>query len=245
MTPELSTLRVQDGFRLRGESISRLETFVDAAFAFAVTMMVISVGTLPGSVPELLQALHRVPTFALCFLILMLFWSGHNRWSRRYGLDSSSVTLWSLVLVLVVLIWLYPLRMVIGGGMYFVTGGWVPSDMQATSVGELQDCFVIYGVGFAVLSAVMIQLQRLALAGADELQLDPLERNETRRELGSYVILLAFALASIALTFVVRLQSSPLVASLPGFLYSGIGPAMHFHHARFHRLRRQLAPRAG
>ena len=31
-----------DGFRLRGTSVSRLETFVDAAFAFGVTMLVAS-----------------------------------------------------------------------------------------------------------------------------------------------------------------------------------------------------------
>ncbi len=244
MDLELDNLRVQNGFRLRGESVSRLETFVDAAFAFAVTMMVISVGALPQSVAELMQALHRVPTFVACFGILMLFWASHNRWSRRYGLETSGTTLLSLSFVLVVLIWLYPLRMVIAGAFTLITGGWVPSEMQASTASDLQDCFLIYGAGFAALCLILLQLHRLALAAADELRLDALERLETRRELGSHGILLGFAAVSIAMTFFLREQRSWIV-SLPGFLYSGIGPAMHFHHARFHRLRKALPPRAG
>lgn len=243
MPNDLSELPVQDGFRLRGESVSRLETFVDAAFAFAVTMMVISVGSFPSSVDELEKALHRAPTFAVTFLILILFWIAHNRWSRRYGLETARTTALSLCLVLVVLIWLYPLRMVIGGGLSFLSGGWVPSEMSLHSVGELQDCFLIYGVGFAALSLILIALHRAALSAANELGLDALERLETRRELGSHLILLGFALFSMLLTFLVRGQDNVL-AVLPGFLYGLIGPAMHFHHARFHKLRKALPQRA-
>lgn len=243
MSPDLSTLRVQDGFRLRGESVSRLETFVDAAFAFAVTMMVISVGSFPSSVNELKAALHRAPTFAVTFLILILFWIAHNRWSRRYGLETARTTLLSLTLVLVVLIWLYPLRMVIGGGLSFMSGGWVPSEMSLRTAGELQDCFLIYGVGFAALSLILIALHRAALGAADELGLDALERLETRREIGSHLILLGFALLSMLLTFVVREQDN-FLAALPGFLYALIGPAMQIHHTRFHKLRKALPPRA-
>jgi uncharacterized membrane protein len=41
----------------RGRQTTRLETFVDAAFAFALTMLVISVDAIPQSFDELLQAL--------------------------------------------------------------------------------------------------------------------------------------------------------------------------------------------
>lgn len=243
MRGELTELPVRNGFRMRGESVSRLETFVDAAFAFAVTMMVISVGELPRSYGDLMSALHRVPTFACCFLILMLFWNSHNRWSRRYGLETPRTVFLSLALVLVVLIWLYPLRMVIAGGLAFVTRGWVPSEMGLQSTADLQDCFLVYGIGFGTLSAIMLQLYRVALAAADELGLDSLERLETRRELGSYAILLAVAAASMTLTFVVR-EERNWIASLPGFAYGLTAPAMHFHHSRFHKLRSRLAVRS-
>jgi uncharacterized membrane protein len=236
LASDLSELPVKDGFRLRGESISRLETFVDAAFAFAVTMMVISVGEIPKSVAELLFALRKVPTMTVCFLIMMMFWSGHNRWSRRFGLDTWRTSALSLGLVLGVLVWVYPQRLVMGAALHFMTAGWVPREITPSSAGDLQDAMLVYGLGFAWLSAMLLQLDREALAAADELQLDSLERLETRRDIGSHLILLLIAIVSIALTFVVRSQEG-WMASASGFVYCAIGPAMHFHHARFHRLR--------
>ena len=32
-------------------------------------------------------ALIHVPGFVLGAMLLMVFWNGHHRWSRRYGLD--------------------------------------------------------------------------------------------------------------------------------------------------------------
>lgn len=58
---DLDSLPVEDGFRLRGEASSRLAAFVDAV---VLSMLVISVGTLPKDVPEPYVALHRLPTFA-------------------------------------------------------------------------------------------------------------------------------------------------------------------------------------
>jgi hypothetical protein len=62
---QLSTLPVKHGFRLRGMDMTRLETFCDAAFAFATTLLVISVGTIPESYEELILALKGVPSFAV------------------------------------------------------------------------------------------------------------------------------------------------------------------------------------
>jgi len=84
---ELETMPVQQGFRLRGTQMTRLETFLDAAFAFATTMLVISAGEIPKNYPELILALKEIPSFLASFLIIMLFWIGHRTWSRRYGLE--------------------------------------------------------------------------------------------------------------------------------------------------------------
>lgn len=242
MSTHLAHLPVKDGFRLRGESISRLETFVDAAFAFAVTLMVISTSGMPGSMDELQLALHRVPTMAACFAIMMLFWTGHDRWSRRFGLDTAASTVLSLSLVLGVLVFVYPQRIIWSWALSHQTGGWVPADVEIRSVGELQDGLFVYGLGFGFLSLVLLLLDREALAHADDLELDELERLEARRDLGSHAIFLGAALLSIALTFVAR-RGPVWLAAAPGFSYMVIGPAMHFHHARFHRLRKRLPPR--
>ena len=227
---------------MRGESISRLETFVDAAFAFAVTMMVISVGSVPQSTADLLAALHKAPTMAVCFLIMMIFWGGHNRWSRRYGLDNARTTWLSMLLVLGVLVWVYPQRIVLSCALAFMTGQWVPAEVHLETTDELQNLFLVYGLGFGLLNAVLLLLHLEAQKHADELSLDSLERLETKREIRSYWIMLAIALASIVLTFTLR-GVNTIWASSPGFAYMLIGPAMHFHHARFHKLRKALPPR--
>lgn len=109
---ELAELPVKGGFRLRGLAMTRLETFADAAFAFAVTMLVISIDSIPGNLAELVEALKGVPAFAASFASIMLLWAGHNRWSRRYGLEDGPTTLLTLCLIFIMLAFLYPLKLV-------------------------------------------------------------------------------------------------------------------------------------
>ena len=92
----------RDGFRERGGQVTRLEAFVDAAFAFAVTLLVISGTDLPADVPALLAAMKQVPAFACSFGLIAMFWYVHNTWSRRYGLDDGMTILLSLALVFLV-----------------------------------------------------------------------------------------------------------------------------------------------
>src|SRR5690606_24262030 len=148
---QLASLPREDGFRLRGQQVTRLETFVDAAFAFALTLLVIFFETLPTTYDEPSEALRRVPTFMMCFVLLAMFWAAHNRWSRRFGLDDMASTIWSLGLVLVMLVYVYPLRMVVSSGLWLASGGFVPTELVLTGPGAVYDllwAFIIYGVGF-------------------------------------------------------------------------------------------------
>ncbi len=52
--------RHADGFLDRGSQVTRLEAFVDAAFAFAVTMLVISIDQIPRDRGELTEALKGI-----------------------------------------------------------------------------------------------------------------------------------------------------------------------------------------
>ncbi len=104
----------KEGFLERGLQVTRLEAFVDAAFAFAVTMLVISVDSIPDSIQALVVALKSIPAFAVSFAMIAMFWSAHARWSRRYGLDDRASTVLSLVLVFLVMIYVYPLRLLFG-----------------------------------------------------------------------------------------------------------------------------------
>ena len=59
----LDSCRRDGGLIMRGENMTRIETFVDAAFAFAFTMLVISIDEIPRSPPELVAAARDIPAF--------------------------------------------------------------------------------------------------------------------------------------------------------------------------------------
>ena len=61
LPPELDALPRLAGFRLRGLSMTRLETFIDAAFAFAITMLVIATQQIPDDIETLSRLSKMCP----------------------------------------------------------------------------------------------------------------------------------------------------------------------------------------
>ncbi|MDP9097580.1 MAG: hypothetical protein M3N48_01105 [Verrucomicrobiota bacterium] len=66
----LDALPRLDGFRLRGLEMTRLETFIDAAFAFAVTLVVIAADRIPDDIDTLPAAFKNVPAFVASVVVL-------------------------------------------------------------------------------------------------------------------------------------------------------------------------------
>src|SRR5262245_63728645 len=82
--------------------MTRLETFIDAAFAFAITMLVIATQQIPDDIETLLAAFKNVPAFVTSIIVLGIFWRGHWLWSRRYGLeDGVSIFIsWAMIVTM-------------------------------------------------------------------------------------------------------------------------------------------------
>lgn len=231
---ELSKLPVEGGVRMRGEQVTRLETFVDAAFAFAVTLLVVSFDAMPSSFAELYDALRRMPAFLAGFAILAMFWNAHNRFSRRYGLEDGRIVFLSLALVAATLFYVYPLRMVMSAAMGFFTGGWAPSEVQVRSFLEFRLVFIIYGIGFAVLAGLIACMYLHALRKADELQLDDVERLSTRADIAAQLTLMASAGLSILIAALIP-PDRGWMQSLPGLVYGLLGivmPWLGIHYGR-------------
>lgn len=237
---ELSQLPVEDGFRLRGGRVTRLETFVDAAFAFAVTLLVVSFQSMPHTFDELYAALRRLPAFLAGFAILALFWNAHDRFSRRTGLEDARAKTLGLLLVAATLFYVYPLRMVMSAGMHFLSGGWAPSELAVRSLREFQLIFVIYGVGFAALGGLLAALNAHALRRADELRLDAAERAVLRGEVRAHLTLVACASLSIVLALLLA-PDSGWTQSMPGLAYALLGVALPWLASRNRREVAQLA----
>lgn len=202
--------------RLRGAEMSRLETFVDAAFAFALTLLVISFDAVPASYGELAEALRGIPAFAASFAIIVMFWIAHRNWSQRYGLDDGLSTLFSLTLVFVIMVYVYPLRSMMAATMSSLTGGWAPSAFRLEDQGQVRNLFTIYGLGFAIAASCIVLLNLRALSCADALNLNRIERYVTRTEIAAWSIVGSFGVFSAMLA---RLVPDRLVG-LAGWSYA-------------------------
>ena len=151
----------------RGREVTRIEAFVDAAFAFAVTLLVISFNALPDSAQALVEALKGVPAFAASFSLLAMLWWQHADWSRRYGLDDGRSVLLSLLLVFLVLVYVFPLRIIFTAFFGWVSGGWLPAGVGITSPRDLQWLFLAYAIAWTTLGFVVVALYRHAWSKRD------------------------------------------------------------------------------
>ncbi|MBK6727329.1 MAG: DUF1211 domain-containing protein [Xanthomonadales bacterium] len=212
--------RNAQGFRERGAQVTRLEAFVDAAFAFAVTLLVISFDGLPRSAEELVTAYKGIPAFAASFVLLAGFWRAHERWSRWYGLDDGRSTTLSLLLVFLVLVYVYPLRMLFGGLFHFISAGALPTEFVIDSVDDLRWMFGSYAVAYGSLSLVVLLLYRHAWKMREQIGLDANERVYTRLMMLLWGITIAVSVLSFALSLLIGpvLQRGWMI-SLPGMAY--------------------------
>jgi uncharacterized membrane protein len=237
-------LHDEQGFRIRGRQPTRVDAFVDAAFAFAVTLLVVAVGHIPTSVPELELAMRGVPAFAASFVLIARFWQSHRHWSRRYGLEDSKSARLSLALVFVTLVYVYPLRMVAALVLAMVSGGlFAEHDMIVDGVPEWRTLYVTFAVGYGVVSLIFALLHGHALDRADALGLSPLERVRTQTSIDRYQSFIGIACLSFLLAVLLPLaHASPALYSLPGLAYALILVVRHWHARRERAAIAGLAP---
>src|SRR3982075_3945625 len=140
---DLNALPRLRGFRLRGLEMTRLETFIDAAFAFAISMLVIAAQQIPDNIQALLTAFKNVPTFVCSIAVLGIFWRGHWLWSRRYGLEDGASILISWAMIITILIFIYPLKAIFGAMWFYISSGQVGQRFSLhTTESEARTIFV-------------------------------------------------------------------------------------------------------
>lgn len=212
----------QQSPRFRPVETQRLDAFVDAAFAFAVSLLIIAGAEPLRSFADLQAALARIPAFAGGFALIVLFWLAHRTWSSLSPIRDGWATTLSLAVVFAVLVFVFPLRLLIETATHFLSGGVLPGRGLISSFAELRWTYVIYGVGFAILSGLYVLLFRQARRG-----LDPSDTARIRDAASwsrTWILAAATGLASSLIA------CSPLLASapwLPGVTYQlipvGIG----------------------
>lgn len=199
----------------RSPESQRLDAFVDAAFAFAVSLLIIG-GTEPlQSFDDLATALARIPAFVFGFALIALFWLAHRTWSNLTPVRTGWTTFLSLAVVFAVLVFVFPLRLLTETATHYVSGGVLPGGRLMSSLADLRWTYVIYGVAFAVLSglnAALFAHAARALRGGDAVAY----RN-ARQWTGTWGVATATGLLSALIAATPMLAAAPW---LPGVTYN-------------------------
>src|SRR2546429_9066980 len=148
---DLDALPRLGGFRLREMEITRLETFIDAAFAFAITMLVIAAQQIPDDVKTLLAAFKNVPAFVASIVVLGIFWRGHWLWSRRYGLEDGVSIFISWAMIVTILIYIYPLKAIFSFMWFLLSGGRVGHTLCPHFESGIRALFLVFARGVCAL----------------------------------------------------------------------------------------------
>ena len=171
-------------------SVERLDNFTDAAFAFALSWLLIGQDGAPTSIAELQAGLANLPAFAIGFGIIAMFWVAHLRWRRLRGAGGTLSKVLTLALVFLVLVYIRPLQgMALSLSTYLGGSG-------TRFIGGLGELFLIYGAGFAAMSATMMGL--FFEARRDD-AVSPAARREALGEGLIWGMCVATALLSVAL----------------------------------------------
>lgn len=220
----------EKGFRWRGGEITRLEGFTDAVFAFAVTLLVVSL-EVPKDFHELVETMRGFAAFGVCFALLTNIWTHHYRFFRRYGLQTPLANCLNCVLLFFVLFYVYPLKFLFN--LAFRKGARIDAS-------DARTLFSIYGCGYAAVFLVFALLYLHAWRKRVELALTPLECIKTRRSLIDHVAMSMIGLTSALLAWVLPLGR----VGLAGYFYFAIAVYFTFAGFVFGKRERQLATSA-
>ena len=185
----------EEDFRWRGEDISRLEGFSDAVFAFAVTLLVVSL-EVPTTFDELIATMRGFFAFAICFYLLLIVWYDHYKFYRRYGLNDTP-TLWlNSALLFITLMYVYPLKFLFTELIDELFGF---ANNETIEPSQFPLLMVIYGAGFVAVQVVFVLMYLRAYRLRTVLELDALELSVTREELQGFLLNVAVGLLSMAI----------------------------------------------
>ncbi|MEL6614907.1 MAG: TMEM175 family protein [Bacteroidota bacterium] len=236
-------------FRARGDSASRMEAFSDAVFAFAVTLLVVSLDV-PRTFTELKALTAGFLGFALSFAMIVMLWRTHTRFYQRFALDDTT-TLWlNSILLFLVLFFVYPLKFLFTlVSSIFVGREAVFGDVPPLTPGDGPELMLLYGGGFFAMFATFSLMYLHALRKADVIGLSAGERAQTRTEAESLFLIASIGLLSVAVAY-----GPDPIAPASGLVYFLIGPMVGLHAYLVGRRRLQrvldaeaepLAPEAG
>lgn len=208
--------------RQEHQQSERLDNFVDGAFAFAITLLVISGASLPRTVGALVEALRGVPAFAVCFSQLALFWYGHVRWRETFRLTDGRSLLLSLLLVFFALIFVFPLHLVYASFFSNFSNGVLSPDFAQgasdVSPHSMAVLFVCYGLSYACMGATLAAL--FAHGVRSDVRLTGNDAIDARVQVMFWAYFAAVGLLSAVVALIVGISGIGWLIAVAGFTYA-------------------------
>ena len=232
----------QSGRHLRDDKknyeIQRIETFSDGVFAFAVTLLIVSL-EVPKSFDELLITMRGFFAFGISFLLLVMIWNEQHRFFRRFGMDDLFTTFLNCTLLFIVLFYVYPLKflftLVFSDSIYGANKG--PIQMTQHQVPELM---MIYAIGFMAIYVLFFLMYWHAYRKSKELELTASEKFDCRSTMFKELIMVATAACSLITAFLL----DDNYAGWAGWIYMLLAPAITIYFSRRNKIRKKLFPLA-
>ncbi len=179
----------RDKFRWRGHEVSRIEALSDAVFAFAITLLVVSL-EVPKTFDELAETMHGFGAFLISFVLLFAVWFNHYKFFRRYGLQDTTTVLLNAALLFVVLFYVYPLKFLFSFLTNRFTTGHAEVRLPNGNVvqmiennEQMANLMTIFNLGYLAVFGVFVLLFWHAYRNREALELNDLERFDTRESM--------------------------------------------------------------
>ena len=219
-------------FRWRGGETSRIEALSDAVFAFALTLLVVSLGV-PQNFYQVWLSIRDFPAFAMSFAILIMCWYHHYLFFRRYGLEDFLTMIINTMILFLTLFYVYPLkflatllwRQMLGDDVSNLFA--VPENPAIATLPGSQGFWlmIFYNAGVIGIFGLYMLLKLHALSKRKQLELDEVELILTRGAISIDAVMVCVGIVSILLAFV----SPPL----SGLIYFVLGPVQGFLGFRY------------
>ena len=232
-------------FRYRGEEPGRLENFSDAVFALAITLLLISTSP-PTNFEQIKRFVWDIIPFCLCIALILLVWYQHFIFFFRYGMRNGKIIVLNTLFLIIVLFYVYPLKFLAKLILVPIADLFGQDELLVELKGvisarDIGDLMIIYGMGATGVFLMIMLLYRYALNQADELELNEIEKFDTRASIRTNLLMGSIPLLSVVLAILFR--NSWYAGMISGFTYFLYSPVMFIHGRKTDKRRKEFLAR--
>jgi uncharacterized membrane protein len=159
---------------------TRVETFSDAAFALAITLLVLS-STVPNTFEELRASLRMAIPFGISITLITVIWYQHYLFFLKFGLQDKVTITINTVLLFLILVYVYPLKFLarflfeLYASFFVGRENTELSSFGAMNQSNVSFLMLMYGLGATLIFFTLAWFYHYAISRKKELELNDYE----------------------------------------------------------------------